>query len=121
MEGWICLYKKLINWEWYQDGNTCRLFIHLLLLANYEDKYWQGHLIKRGQLITSLKHLSEGLNLSVKQIRTALDKLKSTGEVTCNSTNKYTLVTVEKYEDYQADTEKRANKKATERQTKGNN
>ena len=101
MEGWICLYKKLINWEWYQDGNTCRLFIHLLLLANYEDKRWHGILIKRGQLITSSEHLAKDLNLSRQQIRTALDKLKSTNEITTKSTNKYTLITIEKYEDYQ--------------------
>lgn len=101
MEGWICLYKKLINWEWYQDGNTCRLFIHLLLLANYEDKRWHGILIRRGQLITSSEHLAKDLNLSRQQIRTALDKLKSTNEITTKSTNKYTLITIEKYEDYQ--------------------
>lgn len=101
MEGWICLYKKLTNWEWYQDGNTCRLFIHLLLLANYEDKRWHGILIKRGQLITSSEHLAKDLNLSRQQIRTALNKLKSTNEITTQSTNKYTLVTIEKYEDYQ--------------------
>lgn len=106
MEGWICLYKKLINWEWYQDGNTCRLFIHLLLLANYEDKTWQGQLIKRGQLITSSEHLAKDLNLSRQQVRTAINKLKSTSEITTKSTNKYTLITIEKYEDYQAKTDK---------------
>lgn len=106
MEGWICLYKKLINWEWYQDGNTCRLFIHLLLLANYEDKTWQGQLIKRGQLITSSEHLAKDLNLSRQQVRTAISKLKSTNEITTKSTNKYTLITIEKYEDYQSKTDK---------------
>lgn len=117
MEGWICLYKKLINWEWYQDGNTCRLFIHLLLLANYEDKYWQGQLIKRGQLVTSLEHLSDDLGLSVQQIRTSIKKLKSTGEITSKATNKYTLVTVERYEDYQSKEEKATNKITNEQQT----
>lgn len=117
MEGWICLYKKLVNWEWYQDGNTCRLFIHLLLLANYEDKYWQGQLIKRGQLVTSLEHLSDDLGLSVQQIRTSIKKLKSTGEITSKATNKYTLVTVERYEDYQSNEEKATNKITNEQQT----
>lgn len=117
MEGWICLYKKLINWEWYQDGNTCRLFIHLLLLANHEDKSWQGYLIKRGQLITSLKHLADGLNLSMQQIRTSLKKLESTGEITSKSTNKFTLITVEKYEDYQRKDETTTNKITNEQQT----
>ena len=42
MEGWISLYKKFVNWEWYQDTNVKSVFIHLLLLASYEDKKWQG-------------------------------------------------------------------------------
>lgn len=124
MEGWICLYKKLINWEWYQDGNTCRLFIHLLLLANYEDKSWQGQLIKRGQLITSSEHLAKDLNLSRQQVRTAINKLKSTNEITTKSTNKYTLITIEKYEDYQSKTDKsnqQNNKQSNKQITTTNN
>ena len=120
MEGWICLYKKLINWEWYQDGNTCRLFIHLLLLANYEDKYWQGQLIKRGQLVTSLEHLSDDLGLSVQKIRTSIKKLKSTGEITSKATNKYTVITIERYEDYQSKEEKLTNNITNEQQTNNN-
>lgn len=38
MEGWISLYRKILNWEWYSDANTFRLFIHLLLQANHEEK-----------------------------------------------------------------------------------
>lgn len=78
MDGWICLFKKIINWEWYQDSNTFKLFIHLLLLANYEDKYWKGVLIKRGQLVTSREHLATGAGLSEQNVRTSLKKLQQT-------------------------------------------
>lgn len=41
MDGWIKLHRKLINWEWYQDTNVKVVFLHLLLIANHEDKKWQ--------------------------------------------------------------------------------
>lgn len=101
MEGWIKIHRKLIEWEWYDDINTKVLFLHLLLTANHKDKKWQGKIIKRGQKITSIQHLADETNLTGQQIRTALSKLKSTGEITIEITNKYSLVTIEKYSDYQ--------------------
>ena len=34
-EGFILLHRSMLRWEWYGDGNTARLFIHLLLTVNY--------------------------------------------------------------------------------------
>lgn len=101
MEGWIKLYRKFLNWEWYKDNNVKVVFIHLLLTANHKDKKWKGKIIKRGQKLTSINHLAQETNLTVQQTRTALNKLKSTSEITTNTTSKYTLITVEKYNDYQ--------------------
>jgi hypothetical protein len=99
--GFIKLHRKILNWQWYEDTNVFRLFTHLLFTANWEDKKWLNILIKRGQLVTSLEGLSGQTGLTVKQIRTALDKLKMTNEITTKTTNRYTLVTIEKYSDYQ--------------------
>lgn len=88
MEGWIKIFRQMIDWEWYKDVPTKTLFIHLLLTANYEDKKWKGITIKRGQLITSLNHLSEETGLSKQQVRTALKKLVATHEVTQLSTQR---------------------------------
>lgn len=101
MEGWIKLHRKMVEWEWYNDNNTKIVFLHLLLTANHKEKKWQGITILRGQKLTSLEHLSKEVGLSVQQTRTALNKLKSTNEITIKSTNKNTLITIEKYSDYQ--------------------
>ena len=98
---WIKLNRSILNWEWYDDINTFRVFIHLLLTANYKPKNWHGITIERGQRVISISNLAEEVGLSVKQTRTALDRLIETGEITKKATNKYTLVTVEKYTDYQ--------------------
>ena len=97
MNGFIKLYRSLMDWEWYQDANVMRVFLHLLLDANHKAKRWQGRVIEPGQTVTSRQKIAEGLGLSEQQVRTALTKLKSTGEITSIATNKYTLVTIENW------------------------
>ncbi|WP_418604601.1 hypothetical protein [Hwangdonia sp.] len=98
MIGFIFLHRDLLEWEWYQSSEVSRLYIHLLLKANFTDKKWQGNDVKRGQLITSANHLASELKLSVQQIRTALKKLESSGYIIRSATNKFTLVTIVNYD-----------------------
>lgn len=101
MSGWIKLHRKLLNWEWYSDINTTRLFIHLLLVANRQPKSWRGLVIRRGQILTSRAKLSEETGLTDRQIRTSLTRLKSTSELTIHSTNKETVISLCNYDTYQ--------------------
>ncbi len=97
----IKLWRSLIKWQWYDDINTCRLFIHLLLMARYEDGYSYGVEEKRGQYVTGRKKLAEETSLSEQEVRTSLNKLKSTNEITIKPTNKFSVITIVKYNDYQ--------------------
>ena len=101
MDGWIKLHRKMIKWEWFTDVNTCHLFMYCILRANHTDEKWRGIEIKRGQFITSLDKLSSATGLSVRQIRTALNKLAMTNELTSKATNKNRLISVVNYESYQ--------------------
>lgn len=103
MTGYLKLFRQMLEWEWYKDPNTCRLWIHLLLKANYGYARFHGQDVHPGQLVTSIKHLSEETGLTERQVRTALTHLKSTHEVTCKVTNKYTLITIEKWRFFQVD------------------
>ena len=114
MEGWITLHRKLLEWEWYDDIPTCRLFIHLLLRANYKPCKWHGQTLNEGELITSIGSLSEETGLTERQVRTALDKLKNTGEIDKQTTNKFTLVKVRNYAVYQGyDKQTKSSKRQT--------
>lgn len=37
IEGYIKIYRQLLEWEWYDDIPTKVLFIHCLLKANFRD------------------------------------------------------------------------------------
>jgi len=103
MEGWIKLYRVLKEWEWYKDSHMVHLFIHLLLSANRQDGKWRGIEVKRGQLITGRIELSNETGISQRSIRTCIERLKSTNELTIKTTNKYSIITICKYEDYQSE------------------
>jgi biotin operon repressor len=114
-EGYVKLYRSMTKWEWYDDINTKVLFLHLLLTVNHCDKQWHGILVKRGSRISSYGKLASETGLSVKSVRTAINHLKSTGEVAHQATPNYGLFTVINYEKYQ----QRADETADEGQTRG--
>lgn len=99
--GYIKLHRKLTKWEWYHNANTFRVFIHLLLTANYEPRRFEGKVIDRGQRIASLSSLAKELKMSVREVRTSLEHLKSTGEISLIPTARFTVFTINNYEEYQ--------------------
>lgn len=104
MSGWIKIHRKILEWEWYDDTNTFRLFMHLILKANHKDKKYRGQVIKSGCLLTGRELLSQETGLSIQQVRTCLERLKSTNEITINSSRQGTIIQVVKYKDYQITT-----------------
>lgn len=90
-----------MSWERYQDTNTKVVFIHLLLKACFDQCLHKNISLSRGQYCTSISGLADELNLSPRNVRTALKKLQDSGEISIETTNKYSVVTVQKYEDYQ--------------------
>ena len=117
--GFIKLFRSFMDWEWYQDGNTMRVFLHCLLKANHKDKRWRGITVLKGSFISSRKQLAIELNLSEQNIRTALDHLKSTGEITTKSTRQYTVYTVNNWNLFQEGNQQ-ANQQLTSNQPAGN-
>ena len=123
MEGWIKLHRKLLEWEWYGDSKMVHLLFHLIASANHKDNNWRGIKVKRGQVIVGYNELSSKTGISIQSLRTCIKKLKSTGEVTVKTTNKYSLVTILKYDSYQIneDTNKQTNNQLTINQQSTNN
>ena len=98
---WIKLDRRILRWGWYSDINTKVTFLHLLLIASFEDGEHLGREIKRGQAIIGINKTSSDIGITPRQLRTALDKLERTGEISKKTTNKFTIITIENYSKYQ--------------------
>lgn len=116
MIGWIKIHRQILDWEWYSDNNAFRVFMHLILKANHKEKRYKGIELKSGSVITSRDILSFETGLSVQQIRTALDKLKSTNEITIETSTKGTIIQVVKYKEYQLLTNESTNEQPSNNQ-----
>lgn len=103
MNGYIRLLRKFLNWEWYKNTITKSVFLHCLLKANWEDGKFEGMVIKKGSFVTGRKKMAEEIGISEQQLRTALKHLKSTNEITIDTTSKYSIISINNYDLYQAD------------------
>jgi len=116
MSGWIKLHRQILDWEWYSDNNAFRVFMHLILKANHKEKRYKGIELNCGSVITSRDILSMETGLSVQQIRTALNKLKSTNEITIETSSKGTIIQLVSYAKYQLSTNESTNEQPTNNQ-----
>lgn len=102
--GWIKLHRKITDWCWYGNIYTKSVFLHLLITANNSDRNFQGYIIHRGQVVTSIRSLSSQLGMSEQNVRTALKNLQSSGDVTINTTKRFSVISVTNYNEYQTNT-----------------
>lgn len=120
MEGWIKVHRKILDNPIIERPLWCWLWVYLLLKANHEDKKFifnnQDIVINRGQLLTGRKQLVKETHITDQTIRSALAYLKSTKQVTINSTNKYSIITINNYNAYQEVTSKVTNQQPASNQ-----
>ena len=101
--GHVRLDRSILDWEWYGDINTCRLFVHMILRANWKDGRFQGVEVPRGSFVSSYQNLASETGLSIKNVRTALKHLETTGEVAVNRHSKFSVFIVKNYCKYHSD------------------
>lgn len=100
-DGYIKLHRSFLAWEWHDDPTRAIIFIHCLLLANWEAKRWHGITIERGAFITSAEKLASICGLSRNTVAESLKKLESTGELKIKASKQGTKITVVNYEKFQ--------------------
>lgn len=118
-EGFIKLHRKMLQWEWYTDINTKTVFLHCLFMANWKDSRFMGVDVPRGSFVSSYTQLAAQTKLSVKNVRTALNHLKATGELAVRTTSKFSVITVVNYNLYQDDGRQNGRQTADEGQANG--
>lgn len=103
--GYIKLWRKTTEWEWYKNSNAKIVFFHLLLTASHKPISYKGVKIPPGCVLTSYPKLAAETGLTVSQVRDGITALKSTGEITGRSTGtgrvKGTLYRLKNWSSYQ--------------------
>lgn len=102
VKGYVKISRGILQWEWYKDVNTCKLFLHMLLIANWSDGRSQGVEVPRGSFISSYQKLAAETGLSLQNVRTAVKHLKSTHDLTVKQHGKNSVFTVNNYSLYLA-------------------
>ena len=119
MNGYIKLDRRIMRWGWYKDTTTKAVWLHLLLLANWGETEYYGEKIERGSLVCTLQGLANDLDLSVKQIRRAIQKLEKTGEIAKKRQSHFTQITILKWAKYQCEGNQMGNERAITGQSDG--
>lgn len=104
-EGWISLYRSLLdNWVWRRQDYGYA-WVDLLLLANHEDVkgVYRGEVVtyERGTVNRSIASLSERWGWSRTKTRNFLKALESDGMISLKKTPNRTVISLVKYSDFQ--------------------
>lgn len=112
-QGFISLHRKLMDNPIWSDPYYLKLWMYCLFQASHKDHEIlvgnQMVKLNRGQYVTGRFSLSDDLNKGTKpklQLNNKtwwrhLENLEKWGMLTIKSTNKYSVVTVDKYDFYQ--------------------
>ena len=109
-QGWVKLYRSGLDNELFKNSTTWHLWTYCLLKATHKPTKvligGKSILLQPGQFIFGRKKASEETGLSERKIRTSLEHLKNTQNLTITSTNKYSIITIINWQSYQSDTSK---------------
>lgn len=123
INGFIVLHRKILDNPIAKNEGLLSLFIHLLLMASHKESrfLWNGkeETLKRGQLMTGRLKLAEIMNTNQSTIYKRLRVLGGQGLITIKSNNKFSVITIVKYSQYQ-DMEIKGNNKVTTKEQQSN-
>ena len=86
-QGYIKLFRSIEGWEWIDDPVMFYFWCRILIMANWEETKYRGSVVERGSFLTSYRSLAETLKLSLRQVRTCVDRLKQCGQIIVKSTH----------------------------------
>ena len=117
MKGWIKLHRKILDNGVFADAELLKVFVWCLLKANISEseKNVYGAKLKQGQFITGRSSASEELYIKPSTVHDRLKRLQRMGYIKLKSTNKYTVITVLKFKQYQVSEQKKSVKPIKER------
>jgi uncharacterized phage protein (TIGR02220 family) len=117
--GYVKLWRKSIDTGWLSNHKMWVFWSWCLMKASHKEHklivgYKQVHLMP-GDLVFGLDKASAELKISVRSIRTILDFLKKSENITIKTTNKFSVISITNWDTYQS--EKSENDNQNDKQT----
>lgn len=98
---WIKLYRNIRDWKWFQYPFMVHILVHIMMKGEPVIQP-NGNLL--WQLSTSYRTLNNETGISLRSIRTCIEKLKKTGEIAVSffPTHQISVITLSDYDSYKA-------------------
>ena len=119
-EGFIKIHRKIMESSVWKNTDIIAVWLWCLLRANHKDTKvpFNGDDIelKSGEFITGRNKATEELPISPQTYRTCIKYLKSTSRITIKSTNRFSIISIVKWEEYQTNLTSKSTNKLTNSQ-----
>ncbi|HCN5653052.1 TPA: DNA replication protein [Escherichia coli] len=105
-KGYALLHRKIMDVLFYKDAEAAHLWVHLILKAKHTPEYVMTDageiLVGRGKLLGGRNSLAFETGLKPDRVQYLLRKFKKLGMIDWVSHGKFSVFSVEKYDDYQS-------------------
>ena len=105
--GWIKLYRCLLEDAVCQKSTYFHLWVTLLMMAAHKEREFifnhQFHKLAPGQLITGRKKLAKLTGIRQSTVEDILRALENAGKIRQQKNSKFRVITIARWEDYQGD------------------
>ena len=103
--GWVKVHRKLLDHGWFGNHKILVFWLYCLLKASHQFRRLMAGTeevqLRPGQFIFGRRRAAEETGLTEQQIRTCIDSLRRRKNLTINSTNKFSIVSIVKWDTYQ--------------------
>lgn len=105
-KGYALLHRKIMDVPFYKDAEASHLWVHLILKAKHAPEHVMTDageiLVGRGKLLSGRNALAFETGLNPDRVQYLLRKFKKLGMIDWVSHGKFSVFSVEKYDDYQS-------------------
>lgn len=104
--GFVAIDRGIQDWQFFGNMAIRGFWLYLIVKASWKDRWFgKGVKVKRGSFVTTFQRMAEENEASEKTIRKYLKLFEDAGQITVETTNKYTTISIINYDEFQLGSE----------------
>lgn len=125
-DGYVKLWRKSIDSRVFKSDGLWKLWTYCLMRANHKHQWVELRTgkgiveveVQPGQFVFGRHSAAKDLNMNAETVRKRMDKLKKIGNITIQSTNQYSIITIINWDSYQSEIKNSTSKSTNQVPTK---